>query len=145
MEHKNSNFYPDKWIFVLQVKSQATYKAGVVEFNLDTKMKRFEKTRKNTERVSRIINSNGTRDLDILVFPEFILNDCDYPILLKKSDENQSLCDSSKLVHYALREIACAAKKSKTYVIIDFVMKDDAGHLYNTALVFDRKGSIIAK
>lgn len=126
------------------MRNQPTYKAGVVEFNLDIDMTGRQKIKENPKRVTEIINSNETKNVDILVFPEFILNDYTVPIPLIKSIEKHSPCDLP-LAHWVLRDISCAARQSATYIVIDLIVIDYAGDLYNTALVFDRKGSIIAK
>lgn len=129
---------------VLQAQNHPTYKAGVVEFNLDIDMTGQQKIKENLIRVTEIINSNETRNVDILVFPELILNDHTAPIPLIKSVEKYAPCDLP-IVHWVLRDISCAARKSATYIVIDLIAKDYFGDLYNTALVFDRKGAIIAK
>lgn len=103
-----------------------------------------QKIKQNLQRVTRIINSNETKNVDILVFPELILNDHTVPIPLMESVGKRSPCDLPN-VHWVLRDISCAARKSATYIVIDLITKDYAGAVYNTALVFDRKGSIIAK
>lgn len=128
----------------MQGQNHRTYKAGVVGFNLDIYMTGEQKIKENLKRVTDIINSDETNNVDILVFPELILNDHTVPVPLIKSIEKHSPCDLPR-VHSVLRDISCAARQSSTYVVIDLIAKDYAGDLYNTALVFDRKGSIIAK
>lgn len=128
----------------MQAKNPPTYKAGVVEFNLDIDMTGQQKINENLIRVMNIINSDETRNVDILVFPELILNDHTEPIQLIKSVEKHSPCDLPN-VHRILYGISRAAKMSAKYIVITLITKDDDGHLYNTALVFDRKGFIIAK
>lgn len=125
------------------IKHDATYKAAVVEFNLRLKPIGQNTIKENTKRVIDIINSDGTRNVDILVFPEAILNNPIAPIPLSKSVEGHSPCDLPA-VHWVLRDISCAAKGSSSYVVINVITKDNAGAVYNTALVFDRLGSIIA-
>lgn len=55
-----------------------------------------------------------------------------------------------------IRQISCAARAARTYVVVGVLMKDEcsidvpclAGHdfvIFNTAVVFDRHGAIIAK
>lgn len=127
-----------------QTQNNQTYKAGVVEFNIRMDMTGQQRLNENTKRVIDIINSDDTKNVDILVFPESILNDATAPVPLSKSDEGQSPCDSLT-IHWLLHDISCAVRQSSMYVVIDLVTKDDVGHLYNTALVFDRKGSIIQK
>lgn len=101
--------------------------------------------KENTKRVIDIINSDETKNVDILVFPESILNNPTAPIPLSNSVEGHPLCDMPD-IHWVLRDISCAARQSSSYVVINLLTKDNnAGAVYNTALVFDRLGSIIAK
>lgn len=101
--------------------------------------------KENTKRVIDIINSNEIKNVDILVFPESILNNPTAPIPLSKSVEGYSLCDLPN-VHWVLRDISCAARQSSTYVVINLMLtNDNTGNVYNTALVFDRLGTIVAK
>lgn len=123
----------------------ATYKAAVVEFNLRPNPIGQNIIKENTKRVIDIINSDETKNVDILVFPESILNNFTAPIPLSKSVGGHSLCDLPD-VHWTLRDISCAAKQSSSYVVINLLTKDNnTGAVHNSALVFDRLGSIIAK
>lgn len=134
------------FIIFLQTQTQnnRTYKAGVVEFNVRMNMTGQQRLNENTKRVIDIINSDETKNVEILVFPESILNDATAPVPLLKSDEGHSPCNSLT-IHWLLHDISCAVRQSSMYVVIDLVTKDDVGNLYNTALVFDRKGSIMQK
>lgn len=98
----------------------------------------------NPIKVLEIIESLKNQSIDIIVFPESILNDIVAPVPLANSVQGQSPCNLTN-VHQLIRNISCAAAKVKSYVVIDLVIKDDAGDLYNTAIVFDRNGAIIAK
>lgn len=133
------------FLHILQAITQnnQTYKAGVVEFNVRINMTGQQRLDENTKRVIDIINSDETKNVDILVFPESILNDPMTPVPLSKLDVGHSPCDSST-IHWLLHDISCAARKSATYIVIDLIITiDDATNMYNTALVFNRKGSII--
>lgn len=126
------------------INYDATYKAAVVEFNLRSRPIGQNIIKENVKRVIDIINSDEMKNVDILVFPESILNNPIAPIPLSKSDEEHSLCDSST-IHWLLKDISCAARQSSTYIVINLITKDNTGNIYNAALVFDRLGSIIAK
>lgn len=102
-----------------------------------------------------IINSPDVKNVDIIVFPEAILNQNNSEILLPNSTV---FCDDPK-AHPVLHNISCAARKAKMYVVIDVYTKvncsmddqsfcankTDNTNKYNMAFVFDRSGSTIAK
>lgn len=93
--------------------------------------------------------------MDIIVFPEAILNGNNSQIYLPNSTV---FCDDPN-AHPVLRNISCAARKAKTYVVIDLYTKvhcsmddqsfcankTDHTNLYNMAFAFDRNGATIAK
>lgn len=142
-----------------QIKS--TYTAAVVELNVVDKAN-LPNIEESTQRLVDIIKSNETSDVDILVFPEAILNPRELPIFLSDSMKNGSLCDN-RVVHSALRNISCAVRETTKYVVInpyinsncteDAIQFNDhrpctdpkeQTNLYNMAIVFDRSGAIIA-
>ena len=102
-----------------------------------------------------IIHSPRLKDVDIIVLPESILNDITSAILLPNSTV---FCDDPN-AHPIFRDISCAARAAKMYVVIDLyakvycsmddqsfcVQKEDNTNTYNMALVFDRNGATIAK
>lgn len=100
---------------------------------------------KVTKQVVDLIESNDLNGVDIVVMPEGCLNRENMPIQLPNSTV---YCDDPK-ADAVLRKISCAARKAKKYVVINLYVnvKDDdfSTHLYNMAIVFDRKGSVIAK
>lgn len=108
-----------------------------------------------TEQIVDIIQSKDVESADILVFPESILNDKNTPIQLPNSF---FFCGDRK-APFALRNISCAVRNAKKYVVINVyvevkcsyddqpycVTKRNATNLYNMAIVFDREGEVIAK
>lgn len=94
-------------------------------------------------------------DVDIVVLPELAFNRISTAILLPNSTV---FCDDPN-AHFLFRDISCAARSASKYVVIDVLTKvycavddqpncanrDDHTNLYNMAIVFDRKGAIIAK
>lgn len=109
-----------------------------------------------TNQVKEILQSKEIDGVDIVVMPEAIFNRQNTAINLPNS--NVSYCDD-KNVHYLLRDMSCAARTSKKYLVIDFYAKVDCArddqkfcsnqtdqtNLYNMAMVFDRKGDVVAK
>lgn len=108
-----------------------------------------------TRQIVDIIQSEEVKNADILVFPESILNDPTTAILLPNSS---TFCDDA-MAHFVLRNISCAVRNARKYVVIDLNIKIkcseddqpfcankfDSINLYNMAMVFDRHGAVIAK
>lgn len=135
----------------------------MVEFNLDLEVTGSKKLNENTKRVVDIIKSTETADVDILVFPEGILNSADTAIYFSNVFDNDSLCDNHQ-VDSTLRSIACAVRATAKYVVIDLHIKsnctedaikfndrrpctdpNELTNLNNMAMVFDRRGAVISK
>ncbi|XP_031622311.1 vanin-like protein 1 [Contarinia nasturtii] len=134
-----------------------TYTAAVVEFK---EVSLFTYTRNNvvyaTEQFVAIIQSAELNGVDIVVFPETILNRQGQADILPNT--NKSYCDEPKS-GYILRSIACAARKAKKYVVINAFAKikcslddqpcsdsnENSTNLYTMAIVFDRNGCAVAK
>lgn len=110
-----------------------------------------------------IIQSDETVDVDILVFPEAILNTEATSIYFSNAFENASLCDNDA-VDSMLRNISCATRKTAKYVVINLYIDSNCTedaikfndnrpcsdprrltNLNNMALVLDRNGSVISK
>lgn len=98
-----------------------------------------------------MITSPETEDVDILVFPEGCINDVTYPVPIT---HRETLPCHDEQAASLIRNVSCAARKARTYVVIDVMMKeacsipcsDDRNFvIYNTAVVFDRNGVIVAK
>lgn len=135
----------------------------MVEFSLEAETIESKKLDMNTKRVVDIIQSDETADVDILVFPEAILNTERTGIYFSNSFDGHSLCEDPE-VHSALRNISCAVRETGKYVVINLYIDSNctedaikfADHrpcsdpekltnLNNMALVFDRHGAVIAK
>lgn len=116
----------------------------MVEFNVQPGMSGKQRIFENTGRVIEIIQSFNQQKLDILVFPEYILNDLDAPVHLPQLN-NHSLCNmSGNSISEHLQSISCAVQRSSTYVVINLIVDEDS-HSYNMAIVFDRNGAVIAR
>lgn len=107
---------------------------------------------KNTENIVNIIKSDETEDVDIIVFPEMCINNAHSAIFIRQKPD-LSPCED-KQMDSLIRDISCAAIQAQTYVVIDVAMKESNSELesddsdvivYNTVVVFDRNGFIIAK
>lgn len=114
----------------------------------------------NAKNYIDIIKSNETAAVDILVFPEATLNKPANPATVPQLNENVVPCDSDRFSDI-VKNISCAAKDSKKYVVINLYMErnctDEAKayndtrpctrgniNVYNAALAFDRTGTVVA-
>lgn len=108
-----------------------------------------------TQQVIDIIGSSKLNGVEIVVLPEAIFNHQHTAVLLPNA--NIPYCDDSS-VAVLLRNLSCAARKAKKYVVIDLYVKvkcsmddqpfcahEDSTNVYNMAIVFDRRGDVIAK
>lgn len=126
-----------------------TYAAAVVEFHLD-----IGNTSWNTANIVEILKSNDVRGLDIIVLPEGCLNGVPDAIPVNVNPKVSACQDHT--VNPLLRNISCAVQIAQVYSVSNVMMKapctlDDPcppgrNHVvFNTAIVFDRNGAIIAK
>lgn len=108
-----------------------------------------------TKEMVDVIHSAEVKSADIIVLPEALFNYEFTPIDLPKS---AVYCDDSH-AHFLLRNISCAARNTKKYIVIDVYCKikcsddnqpfcankTDHSNVYNMQLAFDRQGATIAK
>ncbi|KAJ6635892.1 Vanin-like protein 1 [Pseudolycoriella hygida] len=148
-----------------------SYTAGVVEYLVNqgmTAMTSAELFKLNADKYIEIITSEEADNVDIIVFPEMCLNGHLTAVIVPTETEDIDLCTNSSY-DQNLRNIACAAKEEKKYVVVNLIMKRNCtevhemehehhGHededeenvcpqewlLYNTNVVFDRNGKVIS-
>ncbi|XP_014489018.1 PREDICTED: vanin-like protein 1 isoform X2 [Dinoponera quadriceps] len=141
-----------------------TYTAAVVEFPPVHEIDAESTLKANTDSYIRNIKIANASDVDIIVFPEDGLTTISLPGREKMDDwstiipaafKNYIPCDENTIkVSETLRRISCAAKENRIYVVINIAEKlpcdnstctkyDEA--YYNTNVVFDRNGKIIAR
>lgn len=108
-----------------------------------------------TKQIIEILRSPDIRNAEIVVFPESIINTAETAFLMPNST---AFCDDDD-AHWVLRDISCAIRDSRKYVVIDLNMKVkcslddqpfcanelDSVNLYNMAIVFGRNGEVVAK
>lgn len=148
-----------------QSSSQSSYHAGVVEFlrALNTNLTDIEKLEINLAGYFKILESAPAQNLDIIVFPESSLNSMSSAALIPEPEDKISPCDNSKYAEEILiKDLSCAAKAAKKYVVINLTEKvecpdkqmiasDDKRacrnglSFYNVNVVFDRNGVVIAR
>lgn len=109
-----------------------------------------------------IITSSETQSADIIVFPEATLNRLRNTVRVPRVGQSVVACDSNDFAD-VVKRISCAARSSKKYVVINLYMErdckeeaaenndirpctrpDDNINVYNTAVVFDRSGAVVA-
>ncbi|XP_023302143.2 vanin-like protein 1 [Lucilia cuprina] len=139
----------------LSLPSDPTYNAGVVEFIPAMNGQGKVLVKDNLKRMKNIIESEQTKDLDILVFPEFVLNNLDMMTFVPDPKDNIVPCELPNY-DWFLTELSCAVRSRKLYVVINIVEKfeclaseehcdDDGLKKYNTNIVFDRQGRVISR
>lgn len=118
----------------------------------------FESVAELTKQAVEIIESTEMNEVDIMVLPEALLNHQTKTTIPLPSPTTIAFCDNPN-AHFVLRNISCAARNVRKYVIINLHVRvkcayddqkfcanqDDSTNLYNMAIVFDRNGNVIAK
>lgn len=132
------------------------YTAAICDVNsLENVGKTFDQVKQSVNEMSNIITSEKLQNVDILVLPEGVFNRIPTIVSLPTSE---IFCNDEN-AHFLLKNISCAAKQGKKYVVMNAYMKikcedDDqdfcANRMENTnsysmTLVFDRNGKTIAK
>lgn len=126
-----------------------TYSAAVIEFHF-----KLGNTTANTENYVKILQSREASGLDIILFPEGCLNSAKDSIPVTVHPLIAPCQDTT--AHRLLRDISCAVQVAKAYTVIDVMMKasctlndpcppNQSYVVFNTAVVFDRTGAVIAK
>lgn len=146
-----------------------TYTAGVVEYLVNQGVQAAtsaELFKLNADKYIEIMNSTEAANVDIIVFPESCLNTRLQAVIVPTEHEDIDLC-TNDTYDQNLRNIACAAKNLKKYVVINLTMKrnctevHEAEHqhdhehdhedecpnewlLYNTNVVINRAGKVVS-
>ncbi|XP_053685587.1 vanin-like protein 1 [Sabethes cyaneus] len=135
------------------------YWAGVVEFS--TKDKYTEEpdinTAKNLAKYIELINSTDADPLDIIVFPEHGLDSIGTASFVPSPEERVAPCNNL-LYETTVRDLSCVARLRQKYLVINLLEKalcpqnddtrpcaKDGLYRFNTNVVFDRNGFVIAR
>ncbi|XP_067647400.1 vanin-like protein 2 isoform X2 [Eurosta solidaginis] len=138
--------------------------AGVVEFRPDvTGLTTAQLIANHTDAYIQILQSAEALDTDIVVFPESSLNNEFKPTYVPAPEDRIIPClltsETSKY-EYFLIKLSCAARMNRKYVVINLTEQENctanaafdprpcaanALNIYNTNVVFDRRGSVISR
>lgn len=144
-------------------ESDKFYAAGVVEFEpAKNHGSSLVQLNNNLREYISIINSDEASNLDIIVFPELTLNNLQYLTYTPDPKLKIVPCNNQQYEAF-LRDLSCAAKYSRKYVAVNFMEKEFCSassqavkndprpcapnglSYFNTNVVFDRNGAIIAR
>lgn len=144
--------------YPLQVSlpSDPTYNAGVVEYTLQ-EGNTYDRTMETVYGYIKIIESEEAADLDIIVFPEFVLNR-KLPTFVPDPALNVTPCYAPDYEMFFI-ELSCAARGRGVYVVVNLKEKalcaedkdvltpcpEGGVRFFSTNVVFDRKGRVISR
>jgi len=146
--------------FQISTPSSPTYVAAVVEYSPVTGASGIPSTESIKQNVANYvlyIREAAEQEADIIVFPEIGLvaygSGTNYATPLPKPDEKVNPCtDTSSNVTEEIRTLSCEARNQTMYVLVNVpeVAPCDNGSsncvvYYNTNVVFDRNGTIVAR
>uniref|UniRef100_A0A7G3AEU8 Putative biotinidase n=1 Tax=Lutzomyia longipalpis TaxID=7200 RepID=A0A7G3AEU8_LUTLO len=139
------------------------YVGGVVEFNPEGfQQPGVQRIERNMEAYMQIIASEEAQDVDIMVFPESTLNMKNYATFVPHPDDEVAPCEDDRYEFY-LRNISCAARMHRKYIVINLTEKhectaeeqaalndtrpcaEDGLSHYNTNVVFNRNGTVVSR
>lgn len=116
----------------------------------------------NSNEFRRIISDASVNQADIIVFPESTLNGLDTAVYLPDAEDLIAPC-GNQTFHEIVFKISCAALTEQKYIVINLKEKTDCPdkqqiamndprpcdanktNVYNTNVVFDRRGVVVAK
>uniref|UniRef100_A0A1B0GA13 CN hydrolase domain-containing protein n=2 Tax=Glossina morsitans morsitans TaxID=37546 RepID=A0A1B0GA13_GLOMM len=141
----------------VSLPSDPTYNAGVVEFVPAKVGLPKDLVIDNLKRIKAIIESEATKDLDILVFPEYILNNMDMKTYIPDPKDGIVPCEVTNY-DWFLTELSCAARSRQLYLVVNMLEKEfclpfanqrkchpSGYNTFNTNVVLDRQGRVISR
>ncbi|XP_053687721.1 vanin-like protein 2 [Sabethes cyaneus] len=136
-----------------------SYVVGVIEFRPELlNIEIRQRTELHLEAYEQLAQSEDAKLVDIIVFPELTLNTLSDPVYVPDPQDHLTPCleDSPEL----LSRLSCLAAKVGKYIVINLseifdcqaALEEDPRpcgphgfHRYNTDVVFDRNGAVIAR
>ncbi|XP_069678402.1 vanin-like protein 2 [Periplaneta americana] len=151
--------------FQASTPESPTYVAAVVEYAPYSKQANdsaYDVVSKNVENYINLIRSAASKGADIIVFPECGLVSyglsTDFASALPNPDDHVNPCkNASSNVEKAIRELSCEAQNQNIYVLVNLPEKKECTRdstedcprdgviYYNSNVVFDRKGTVVAR
>lgn len=138
---------------------QDSYVVGVVEFRPELlNMEIRQRTELHIEAYEQLMRSDEAKPIDILVLSEFTLNTLSDPVFVPNPDDDMVPCQEDS--PNVLSRLSCLAAETGKYIVINlseifnctYLQEDDPRpcgphgfHRYNTDVVFDRNGAVIAR
>uniref|UniRef100_A0A182JLI2 Uncharacterized protein n=1 Tax=Anopheles atroparvus TaxID=41427 RepID=A0A182JLI2_ANOAO len=135
--------------FVRSTVDSKSYIVSVVEFHPEPMTMPIEqRTNLHLEEYRRLVRSPEAQPSDIIVFPELTLNSLSDTVFVPEPDQHISPCDDTH--DSILIALSCLARETRKYLVINlseqYYLRQQAETVrYNTDVVFDRNGTVIAR
>ncbi|XP_058117026.1 vanin-like protein 2 [Anopheles ziemanni] len=135
--------------FVRSTVDSKSYVVSVVEFHPEPMTMPIEqRTNLHLEEYRRLVRSPEAQPADIIVFPELTLNSLSDTVFVPDPDQHLAPCDDTH--GSILVELSCLARETRKYLVINlseqYYLQQKAETVrYNTDVVFDRNGTVIAR
>ncbi|XP_076286454.1 vanin-like protein 1 [Lasioglossum baleicum] len=134
------------------------YVGAVVEYTPQVVWNSAETLVENAKLYAEFIKNATLQGADIIVFPEDGLTSFFFPepskvdswtTFVPTAEEKYNPCTQNRAgISKVMKSLSCAARENKIYVVVNLVekvLRADKVHYYNTNVVFDRNGQIIAR
>ncbi|KAG8310391.1 hypothetical protein J6590_064975 [Homalodisca vitripennis] len=127
-----------------------TYRVAVVEYSpsVDPTVDAEKNMMYNVKNYKEYIKTaRSAMSADIIVFPEYGLTGYStdtYQIIPDPADRVVP-CDHNSTYRAALVELSCAARDASIYVVLNLGERAHNSSVYNSNVVFDRKGVVVAR
>lgn len=137
---------------------------GIVEFTPELPTVNWQlRTVLHFENYTRIIREAADQSVDILIFPEYTLNNVAFPVDVPDPLDEINPCLSSNSFDRLLVDLSCLAKEHKLYLAINLNEREECTEesqltrndtrtcsslgftRFNTNVIFDRNGSIVGR
>ncbi|XP_035901126.1 vanin-like protein 1 [Anopheles stephensi] len=134
--------------FVRSTPESDSYVVSVVEFHPEPMtMPIAERTELHLREYSKLIRSPEAKPADIIVFPELTLNSLSDTVFVPDPAQRVAPCDDHGTI---LVTLSCLAREVRKYLVINlseqfYVQSQGKTLFYNTDVVFDRDGTVIAR
>uniref|UniRef100_A0A182MYR4 CN hydrolase domain-containing protein n=1 Tax=Anopheles dirus TaxID=7168 RepID=A0A182MYR4_9DIPT len=134
--------------FARSTPESDSYVVSVVEFHPEPMTMPIEqRTQLHLTEYARLIRSPEAKTADIIVFPELTLNSLSDTVFVPDPTQHIAPCDDHGSI---LVQLSCLAREVRKYLVINlseqFYLQQQAETVrYNTDVVFDRNGTVIAR